>query len=187
MCLILLLLSHFSCVRLCATPKTAAHQASLSLGFSRQEHWSGLPFPFPMHESEKWKWSRSVVFDSQWPHVLQPTRLLRPWDFPGKSTGVGCHCLLHVSDEKLAFVLFIIFICVMLLFILWVLLTFSLFFSSLTIIFLGMLLSVFIQLGVLEPYLLSTYYLFASVWVMSIELLSYWLIFYLQCINNLLV
>ena len=35
-----------------------------SLGFSRQEHWSGLPFPSPMHESEKWKWSRSIVFDS---------------------------------------------------------------------------------------------------------------------------
>ena len=32
---------------------TAAHQAPLSLGFSRQEHWSGLPFPSPMHESEK--------------------------------------------------------------------------------------------------------------------------------------
>ena len=30
-----------------------AHQAPLSLGFSRQEHWSGLPFPSPMHESEK--------------------------------------------------------------------------------------------------------------------------------------
>ena len=29
------------------------------------------------------------------PHGLQPTRLLRPWDFPGKSTGVGCHCLLQ--------------------------------------------------------------------------------------------
>ena len=42
----------------------AAHQAPLSLGFSRQEHWSGLPFPSPMHESEKWKWSRSVVSDS---------------------------------------------------------------------------------------------------------------------------
>ena len=35
----------------------AAHQASPSLGFSRQEHWSGLPFPSPMHASEKWKWS----------------------------------------------------------------------------------------------------------------------------------
>ena len=73
----------------------AAHQAPPSLRFSRQEHWSGLPFPSPMHESEKWKWSRSVVSDSSRPHGLQPTRLLCPWDFPGKSTGVGCHCLLR--------------------------------------------------------------------------------------------
>ena len=51
--LLLLLLSHFSHVRLCATPETAAHQAPPSLGFSRKEHWSGLPFPSPMHESEK--------------------------------------------------------------------------------------------------------------------------------------
>ena len=49
----LLQLSRFSCVRLCATPETAAHQAPPSLGFSRQEHWSGLPFPSPMQESEK--------------------------------------------------------------------------------------------------------------------------------------
>ena len=139
----MLLLSRFSRVRLCATPWMAAHQAPLSLGFSRQEHWSGLPFPSPMHasekwkwsrlvvsdfaiswtvayqappsmgffrqeyrsglpcpspmhEGEKWKWSRSVVADSSRPHGLQPTRLLHPWDFPGKSTGVGCHCLLRI-------------------------------------------------------------------------------------------
>ena len=49
----LLLLSRFSRVKLCATPQMAAHQAPPSLGFSRQEHWSGLPFPSPMHESEK--------------------------------------------------------------------------------------------------------------------------------------
>ena len=61
--LLLLLLSRFSRVRLCATPRMAAHQAPLSLGFSRQEHWSGLPFTSKMHESEKWKWSRSVVSD----------------------------------------------------------------------------------------------------------------------------
>ena len=90
----LLLLSRFSRVRLCATPQTAAHQAPPSLGFSRQEPGSGLPFPSPMHESETWKWSRSVMSDSSRPHGLQPTRLLRPWDFPGKSTGVGRHCLL---------------------------------------------------------------------------------------------
>ena len=58
--LLLLLLSCFSRVQLCVTPEMAAHQAPPSLGFSRQEHWSGLPFPSPMHESEKWKWSRSV-------------------------------------------------------------------------------------------------------------------------------
>ena len=40
-----------SCPTLC-DPMTAAHQALLSLGFSRQEHWSGLPFPSPMRESE---------------------------------------------------------------------------------------------------------------------------------------
>ena len=62
--LLLLLLNHFSRVRLCAAPQTAAHQAPPSLGLSRQEHWSGLPFPSPMHESEKWKWSGSVVSDS---------------------------------------------------------------------------------------------------------------------------
>ena len=93
--LLLLLLSRFSRVRLCATPKKAAHQAPPSLGFSRQEHWSGLPLPSPMHESEKWEWSRSVMADSSRPHGLQPPRLLRPLDSPGKSTGVGCHCLLH--------------------------------------------------------------------------------------------
>ena len=50
--LLLLLLSRFSRVRLCAIPETAAHQAPPSLGFSRQEHWSGLPFPSPVQESE---------------------------------------------------------------------------------------------------------------------------------------
>ena len=43
--LLLLLLSQFSCVQLCATPETAAHQDPPSLGFSRQGHWSGLPLP----------------------------------------------------------------------------------------------------------------------------------------------
>ena len=53
-----------------------------SLGFSRQEHWSGLPFSSPMHESESEREvSRSVVSDSLRPSGLQSTRLLRPWDF----------------------------------------------------------------------------------------------------------
>ena len=63
----LLLLSHFSRVRLCATPETAAHQAPPSLGFSRQEHWSGSPFPSPVHENEKWKWSLSDPMDCSLP------------------------------------------------------------------------------------------------------------------------
>ena len=60
--LLLLLLHRFSRIQLCATPLTATHQAPLSLGFSRKEHWSGLPFPSPspMHKSEKWKWSRNT-------------------------------------------------------------------------------------------------------------------------------
>ena len=96
----LLLLSRFSRAQLCVTPQTTAQQAPPSLGFSRQEHWSGLPFPSPVHESKKWKWSRSVVSDSYQPHGLQPTRLLRLWDFSGKSTGVGCHCLLQCMKVK---------------------------------------------------------------------------------------
>ena len=102
--MLLLLLSCFSRVQLCATPQTAAHQAPPSLGFSRQEHWIGLPFPSPKHESEKRKWDCSVVSDSQRPHGLQPTRLLHPWDFPGKGTGVGCHCLLQSSNATSVFI-----------------------------------------------------------------------------------
>ena len=52
-----------SCPTLC-DPIDGSPPGSPSLGFSRQEHWSGLPFPSPMHESEKWKWSRSVISDS---------------------------------------------------------------------------------------------------------------------------
>ena len=83
-----------SCLILC-DPMMAAHQTPPSLGFSRQKHWSGLPFPSPMYNSEKSKGSHSVVSDSSRPHGLQPTSLLCPWDFPSKSTGVGCHRLLH--------------------------------------------------------------------------------------------
>ena len=86
--LLLLLLSRFSHVRLCATTWTAAHQAPPSLGFSSQEHWSGLPFPSPVHESEKWKWSRSVVSTSdayhptekpKWGKVIQSCLTVTLW------------------------------------------------------------------------------------------------------------
>ena len=71
----------------CSSPSPSVH------GILQARILDRLPFS-SMHESEKWKWSCSVVSDSERPHGLQPTRLLRPWDFPGKSTGVGCHCLL---------------------------------------------------------------------------------------------
>ena len=68
--LLLLLLSRFSHVWLCATPETAAHQAPPSLGFSRQEHWSGLPFPFQCmkvkRESEVTLIINSLLLQSQW-------------------------------------------------------------------------------------------------------------------------
>ena len=68
-------------------------QAPPSLGFSRQEHWSGLPFPSPIHKSE----SEVTQSNSSRPHGLQPSRLLHPGDFPGKNTGAGCHFLLQKS------------------------------------------------------------------------------------------
>ena len=57
--------------------------------------------------SKEVKWSLSVVSDSQQPHGLKPTRLLHPWDFPDKSTGVGCHHLLQIAF--LFFLNFILF------------------------------------------------------------------------------
>ena len=59
---------------------------------ARTPEWAAISF------STAWKWKvkvKSFMSDSSWPHGLQPTRLLRPWDFPGKSTGVGCHRLLR--------------------------------------------------------------------------------------------
>ena len=60
-----------------ATPWTAAYQAPLSMGFSRQGYWSGLPLPSPCE-------SRSVISNS-----LQPHGLYCPWNSPGQNTGVG--------------------------------------------------------------------------------------------------
>ena len=90
-------LSRFSHVWLCVTWWTVAHQAPLSTGFSRQEHWSGLPFPSPMHESEKWKSSHSVVFDSSRPHELQPTRLLHPGIFQARVLEWGAIAFSDIS------------------------------------------------------------------------------------------
>ena len=81
------------CLTLC-NPRDGSPPGSPVPGILQARTLEWLPFPSPRHESEKWKWSRSVVSNPQRPYGLQRTRLLRPWDFPGKSTGVGCHCLL---------------------------------------------------------------------------------------------
>ena len=83
-----------SCPTLC-NPIDGSPPGSPIPGILQARTWSGFPFPSPKHESKKWKWSCSVVSDSSQRHGLQPTWLLHPWDFPGKSTGVGCHCLLQ--------------------------------------------------------------------------------------------
>ena len=92
-------------VRLFVTPWTAAHQAPPSMGFSRQEYWSGVPLPFPHKDVQSVQFSsvqfsRSVVSNSVRPHRRQPTRLPRPWDSPGKNTGVGCQFLLQCMKVR---------------------------------------------------------------------------------------
>ena len=98
--LLLLLLSRFSHVRLCVTPEMAAHQAPPSLGFPRKEHWSGLPFPSPMQESEKWKGSRSRVrlFVTPWTAAYQaplPMGFSRQEYWSGVPLPSPCNVLLN--------------------------------------------------------------------------------------------
>ena len=83
-----------SCPTLC-NPRDSSPPGSPSPGIlqARTLEWVAISFS----SAWKWKWSRSVVSNSSRSHGLQPTRLLHPWDFPGKSTGVGCrlqvwHC-----------------------------------------------------------------------------------------------
>ena len=56
-------LSHFSCVCLFVTLWTVAHQASLSMGFCRQEYWSGLPFPSPTGPITSWQIDGEIMTD----------------------------------------------------------------------------------------------------------------------------
>ena len=62
---------------------------------ARTLEWVAISF------SSAWKWSHSVVSDSVRPHGRQPAWLPRPWDSPGKDTGVGCRCLLHACARGL--------------------------------------------------------------------------------------
>ena len=83
-----------SCLTLCdpidGSPPSSSVPGILQ---ARILEWVAISFS----NAWKWKWSHSVVSDSSRPHGLQPTKLLRPWDFPGKSTGVRCHHLLRHS------------------------------------------------------------------------------------------
>ena len=69
---LLLLLSPFSRIRLCATPQTAAHQAPPSLGFSRQEHQSGLPFPSPRLRAQRQQTSYLNSRQLSWVLIIKP-------------------------------------------------------------------------------------------------------------------
>ena len=70
--MLLLLLSRFSHVQLCATPEMAAYQAPPSLGLSRQELWSGLPFPSPSYSySEGLLGSYQLFAPKKYQYVLQ--------------------------------------------------------------------------------------------------------------------
>ena len=95
--LLLLLLSLQSCPTLC-DPIDSSPQGSPVPGIlqARTLEWVAISF------SNAWMWKVKVkslrrvqLLSTPW--TAQPTRLPRPWDFPGKSTGVGCHCLLLYS------------------------------------------------------------------------------------------
>ena len=83
--------SLLSCLTLC-DPNDGSPPGSPVPGILRARtlEWVAISF------SNAWKWKVKVKSLSRYrPHGLQPTRLLCPWDFPGKSTGVGCHRLLQ--------------------------------------------------------------------------------------------
>ena len=105
-----------SCVQLFMIPWLVAYQAPLSMGFSRQEYWSGVPLPCPSKDGISVKSGRgwfppnatremalSVKSDSVICVLLfvipwtPPTRLFCPWNSPNKNTGVGCHFLFQVT------------------------------------------------------------------------------------------
>ena len=96
--LLLLLLSRFSHVRLCATPQTAATR--LPSPWDSPGKNTGVSCHFLLQCVKVKIESEVAQSNSQQPHGLQPTRLLHPWDIPGKSTGVGCHCLLHTFGKN---------------------------------------------------------------------------------------
>ena len=94
----LLLLSHFSRVWLCVTPYSSPSGSPIpGILQARTLEWVAISF------SKAWKWkvkvrllSRVWLLATPWTAAYQAPR---PWDFPGKSTGVGCHCLLWNTQQ----------------------------------------------------------------------------------------
>ena len=82
---------HYSCLESSmgrGTLWATVHGVTKSLTKLSNKHYT-------LYYIECWCSVTLVMSDSLRPHGLQCTRLPCPWDFPGKSTGVGCHCLLH--------------------------------------------------------------------------------------------
>ena len=71
-------------VRPLATPWTAPYQAPPSMGFSRQEYWSGVPLPSPM------TWAVNSIFVCLWRRQWHPTPVLLPGKSHGRRSLVGC-------------------------------------------------------------------------------------------------
>ena len=117
--------------QLLVTPWTVAHQAPLSMEFSRQEYWSGLPFPPPGNLPDSGIESISLALAGRFfttreaqpltaaaakplqscptlcdPRDGSPPGSPRPWDSLGKNTGVGCHflpqCMKVKSESEVA-------------------------------------------------------------------------------------
>ena len=89
------MLSHFSRVRLCVTPRRQPTRLPRPWDSPGKNTGVGCHF---LLQYMKVKSEREVAQSclTSRAHGLQPTRLLHAWDFPGKSTGVGCHHLLRV-------------------------------------------------------------------------------------------
>ena len=96
-----------SCPTLC-DPIDSSPPGFPSLGFSRQEYWSGLLFPSPTHESEKWKWSHLVVSDSSDPMDCSlPGSSIRGITLhlayaKKKKKSVSCNCKIQICHVSLS-------------------------------------------------------------------------------------
>ena len=88
-----------SCPALC-DPIDGSPPGSSVPGILQARTLESVAISFSNAWSEKWKWGLLVVSDSLRPHGLKPSRLLHPQNFPGKSTGVGCHFLLQCMKWK---------------------------------------------------------------------------------------